>query len=523
MTTTPLANDPGPFFAQSTTPFAVLSREGTVLRANDAFARSFSTDNPVGRSLGSLVRPMDQPRVAAALGSLSSVDQPAFDVTPERAAEGLLARSMRLHATLLASGEVLLSAVPSPPARPDDEIRLAVLDRILDSGPVGYFVMDAKGDYLSNEGKAGERIGIKPGELVGKNCLEMWKGTSGYGDMVRALAGEEIHTVTSVPGIDVEVWYLPVRGVDGRPNGSVGFVIDQTPQREAERALREKLAVIEKQNTTLDMLSGVLSRAPLILWSTDETGKVVTSEGRGLELLGFRPNDLVGLNALEMWKEQPDVTNAIVRAMGGEDGRATTSPAPGLYFDNWFMPLRGSDSSLQGAIGLAIDASERVRSERELREKLDLIERQSATIRALATPIIKVWDEILCLPVIGTVDSARTADMMQALMEAIVREQAQFAIVDLTGVEVVDTSTADHLIQLFRAARVLGVEGVLCGIRPAVAQTVVTLGLDLGTVKTMRSLRDALRWCIRSRVEPQARAAVVAPSNGHAVPPRSAS
>src|SRR6185369_172369 len=165
----------------------------------------------------------------------------------------------------------------------------------------------------------------------------------------------------------------------------------------------------------------------------------------------------------------------------------------------WYMPVRDSDGVIRTLLGLAVDASERVNGEREMLDKLQLIERQSATIRALATPIIRVWDEVLCLPVIGTVDSARTADMMEALLEAIVSDQARYAIVDLTGVEVVDTSTADHLIQLFRAARVLGVDGVLCGIRPAVAQTIVALGLELGSVRTMRSLRDALRWCIRSR------------------------
>jgi rsbT co-antagonist protein RsbR len=119
---------------------------------------------------------------------------------------------------------------------------------------------------------------------------------------------------------------------------------------------------------------------------------------------------------------------------------------------------------------------------------------------------------VLCVPVIGTVDSSRTADMMQGLLEAIVKEQARHAIVDLTGVEVVDTSTADHLVQLFRAARVLGVEGVLCGIRPAVAQTIVGLGLDLGSVKTTRTLRDALKWCIRARGE--SLGSDVAPANG---------
>ncbi len=253
------------------------------------------------------------------------------------------------------------------------------------------------------------------------------------------------------------------------------------------------------QHATEQVFRRVLQGAPLVLWATDRDGRYTMSEGRGLELLGMKPQESVGLSALEMFKDNPEIANAIVRALAGEESRVMTTPAPGVHFENWYMPLRDDRGEVGGAMGLALDVSERVRGEREIKEKLDLIERQSATIRALATPIIQVWDEILCLPVIGTVDSARTAEMMQGLLECIVREQARFAIVDLTGVEVVDTSTADHLIQLFRASRVLGVEGVLCGIRPAVAQTIVGLGLDLGSVRTMRSLRDALKWCIRTR------------------------
>lgn len=528
--TTSLGQDPGPFFAASATPLAVLSRDGAILHANTAFGAAFSKSGEVvGKSLASLVGAADRDRVRGALEALKEGEGPALDVSTAAPAAGAVAASIRLHPTRLPGGEVLVTAVPSPPGRPKDQMRLAILDRILESGPVGYFAMDADGVYVSNEGKAGARIGIAPGSLVGKNALETWKDTAGYPDIVRALKGEEVHAETGIPGIDVEIWYLPIHGADGKPNGSVGFVIDQTPQREAERAVREKLAVIEEQTATLQMLSRVLASAPLVLWSTDETGRIKTSEGRGLETLGFSSTDLIGLNALELYKEQPEIAGAIVRALGGEESRAMTNPAPNVYFDSWFMPLKGAEGApAQGAIGLAIDSSERVRGENELRDKLALIERQSATIRALATPIIKVWDEILCLPVIGTVDSARTADMMQALMDAIVRDQARFAIIDLTGVEVVDTATADHLIQLFRAARVLGVEGVLCGIRPAVAQTVVALGLDLGAVKTMRSLRDALRWCIRSRNEPKRDGAAAAPAaptttNGHAALPRSAS
>ncbi len=244
-----------------------------------------------------------------------------------------------------------------------------------------------------------------------------------------------------------------------------------------------------------------MNAAPLWFWAVDHEGRYTMSEGK-VALFGIDPGELVGVSALEVFKDlHPEIVDALGRALRGEECRTLTSPSPGVEVETWYVPLRGADGDVSGATGISMDASDRFRTERELRDKLEVIERQSSTIRALATPVIQVWDQVLCLPVIGIVDSARTAEMMQGLLESIVREQARYAIVDLTGVEVVDTSTADHLIQLFRAARVLGVEGILCGIRPAVAQTVVALGLELGSVKTMRSLRDALKWCIRARVE----------------------
>ena len=240
-----------------------------------------------------------------------------------------------------------------------------------------------------------------------------------------------------------------------------------------------------------------MTAASLWLWAVDREGRFTMSEG-ALDLFGYKPCEALGLSALEVFKGHPEIVEALVRALGGQEGRTFTTA---LALESWYVPLRRGDGDVYGATGVAIDASRRLQAERELRDKVDLVDRQSTAIRALATPVIQVWDQVLCLPVIGTVDSVRTAEMMQGLLESIVREQARYAIVDLTGVEVVDTSTADHLIQLFRAARVLGVEGILCGIRPAVAQTIVALGLDLGSVKTMRSLRDALKWCIVARTE----------------------
>jgi rsbT co-antagonist protein RsbR len=253
---------------------------------------------------------------------------------------------------------------------------------------------------------------------------------------------------------------------------------------------------------TIDVLRQLLESAPLGVWAVNAEGDYTMSEGKGPSLLGMKSEEVVGLSALEMFRDNPPVANALVRALSGEATYVVATPAPGMRLENWYAPLRGPDGAIQGAACLTLDTSDSVRSERTPpRQEMDLVERQSATIRALATPIIQVWDGVLCLPVIGTVDSARTAEMMQRLLDAIVKEHARYAIVDLTGVELVDTSTADHLIQLFRAARVLGVESILCGIRPAVAQTIVGLGLDLGSVRTTRSLREALKWCIRARAK----------------------
>jgi rsbT co-antagonist protein RsbR len=298
------------------------------------------------------------------------------------------------------------------------------------------------------------------------------------------------------PTEDAREAIVPAQGSGAAADSALARSLDGA--LEENQSLRDQLASLDGQNATLRMFARVLETAPLVVWSLDRNGCYTMAEGRGLALHGTKPGEWVGLSALEIFAEHPEVAGAIVRSLAGEETRVVSSPSPDVYFEYWFMPLRHK-GDLYGVIGLAIDATERVRSEMELRDKLALIERQSATIRALATPIIQVWDDVLCLPIVGTVDSMRTGDMMQGLLDAIVREQASYAIIDLTGVEVVDTSTADHLVKLFRAAKVLGVDGILSGIRPAVAQTVIALGLELQGVRTVRTLRDALRWCIAKR------------------------
>jgi rsbT co-antagonist protein RsbR len=134
---------------------------------------------------------------------------------------------------------------------------------------------------------------------------------------------------------------------------------------------------------------------------------------------------------------------------------------------------------------------------RELEAKLETIERQQAAIRELSTPIIEVWAGVLCLPVVGIVDSQRSAEMTETLLEMIVVKQARTAIVDITGIDVMDTKTADHFIKMAKAVRLLGADCILSGINPGIAQTLTHIGVDLTGVRTMRNLRDALQFHLR--------------------------
>lgn len=121
----------------------------------------------------------------------------------------------------------------------------------------------------------------------------------------------------------------------------------------------------------------------------------------------------------------------------------------------------------------------------------EVILRQQEELMELSTPVVKLWEGILALPIIGTLDSARTQIMMESLLEMIVQTGSQVAIIDITGVPTVDTLTAQHLLKTVTAARLMGADCIISGIRPQIAQTIVYLGVDLADITTKASLADA--------------------------------
>lgn len=140
---------------------------------------------------------------------------------------------------------------------------------------------------------------------------------------------------------------------------------------------------------------------------------------------------------------------------------------------------------------LTIEAYQKTREE--------VITRQQQEMLELSTPVVELWSGILGLPLIGTLDSARTQIVMENLLTAIVTKGADLAIIDITGVPTVDTLVAQHLLKTVAAARLMGAECIISGIRPQIAQTIIHLGVDLSGVVTKATLADAFQLALKKR------------------------
>jgi rsbT co-antagonist protein RsbR len=170
------------------------------------------------------------------------------------------------------------------------------------------------------------------------------------------------------------------------------------------------------------------------------------------------------------------------------------------------LPVRYPDTHPVGALASSINSMiEALRDARkqsddymhELAEQIQTIERQAIALQELSTPIIEVWPGVLCIPIIGALDSGRATEMTRALLTAVVEKKTPHVILDMTGIDSMDTRAADHFIRMARAVRLLGARCVVSGVHPNIARAIVDLGVNLLDLQTYRATRDALRDHVR--------------------------
>lgn len=213
-----------------------------------------------------------------------------------------------------------------------------------------------------------------------------------------------------------------------------------------------------------------------------------------------RSGNVTNIHALE-WTPTRDLLSGISRARAAQ-GFSPSEVARFVFSlkQPLFARLRqeiSGDASLLAeetwTISLLIDSLGLHTAESYVKAKEEMIRRQQEEMLELSTPVVKLWDGILALPLIGTLDSARTQVVMETLLQRVVQTGSEVAIIDITGVPTVDTLVAQHLLKTVTAARLMGTECIISGIRPQIAQTIVHLGVDLSMVVTKSSLADAFQ------------------------------
>jgi rsbT co-antagonist protein RsbR len=223
----------------------------------------------------------------------------------------------------------------------------------------------------------------------------------------------------------------------------------------------------------------------------------------------------------EVRRELEDLSALVIRAMSGGDEqasgelRATLAELSRSRARNGFTPSETALAvfTLKDAVyELVADTTDLVPEYLAFSRMIDdlglhtfetyaaarerIIADQAAAMLELSTPVIRLWEGIIAVPLVGTLDSARTQLVMERLLESLVATGAEHAVLDITGVSTVDTEVAQHLLKTVSAVRLLGAECIISGIRPQVAQTIVALGIEFGDIATKATLADALRHAL---------------------------
>lgn len=252
------------------------------------------------------------------------------------------------------------------------------------------------------------------------------------------------------------------------------------------------------------LMQVLADRSPLGIFAKDPAGRYVYANDEFARSLGRAPAEVLGLDDFDLFAREiaEDLRrhDAEVVAADATLTREDAGVGPDRDRSYWSQkfPLRAADGSLLAICGIVNDITALKRAEHERAAlQQQVIDSQRQALAELSTPLIPVADGVLVMPLIGAVDDARAQMIMEALLAGVARERARAVILDITGVHTIDSHVADALLRAARAVRLLGAETVLTGVGPAVAQTLVQLGVDLGGLVTLGGLRAGIDHALR--------------------------
>ncbi|MBP1760571.1 MAG: rbsRA [Firmicutes bacterium] len=246
-------------------------------------------------------------------------------------------------------------------------------------------------------------------------------------------------------------------------------------------------------NHDFELQGQILNQIPTTVIAVDKDFKIIYANIAAAKMTGVKSQeDLLGKHCYDFSHNKQCRTPECCVFKAMEDGkmhstRGQTSFSDGsiVYIEQSSAALIDNNGNIIGGLEFVLDVTQRVLDEERLAE-------QSYTIREMSTPTIKLWEGVLLLPVVGVIDSDRAQHMMDSMLNKILETSSRVIILDIHGVASVDTAVANHIIKITKATRLMGCECLLSGISASVAQTIVQLGIEMGSIKTTSTLSDAL-------------------------------
>ncbi len=238
-------------------------------------------------------------------------------------------------------------------------------------------------------------------------------------------------------------------------------------------------------------LRGRLSQAELIRQVQELHRALVDALGKGTA-------DLAGEESVELRAVLAELSRGQAR-----QGFSATETATGVFaLKDALLAVMETDQNAEKlrdfvAFSALVDQMGLFTFESYVRTRESLIADQAEQLLELSTPVVKLWEGVVAVPLVGTLDSARAQVVMERLLQTLVDTSSPYAIIDITGVPAVDTQVAQHILKTVVAARLMGADCIISGIRPQIAQTIVALGIEFGDIATKASLADALRHVLR--------------------------
>ncbi|WP_437323160.1 PAS domain-containing protein [Sorangium sp. So ce381] len=271
---------------------------------------------------------------------------------------------------------------------------------------------------------------------------------------------------------------------------------------------------------TFGLLQLVIDTIPDPIFVKDRQHRWIACNPGFCRLIGQRYEDLIGRSDPDYWpKEQAEIfwsyDDVVFNSGEPSENEESATGSDGVARTIWTrkFPMKNEQGQVVGLCGLITDITDlkqrHMEAERiaaENREQRAIIQMQAELLDRVAMPVIQVWEGILLIPLVGEMSDRRASQALESLLAAIGQRRAEFVILDITGVPVIDSAVARHLVRAVQAAELLGCRSVMVGIGPEIARTLVGLGIDFGRITTQGTLQSGLAYAM-SRLSGQRAAA----------------